>query len=454
MRPRTAFVTDGDQRPALALTRSLGRRGICVLVGAEQSASLASASKYCVRHVTYPSPYQHPEAFDRFLLDFVQRERVDVVVPVTDVTTHLVARNWPLLGRHTATAAPPFDAFDFVANKWRLLQRASECGIPTPRTHLVDGRSGLRPLIAQIEYPAVVKPLRSRIRTDAGWLLATVQYARSESDLIRLYEDTEYLAGYPSLIQERIVGPGVGVFVLCDRGRLRAAFAHRRVREKPPSGGASVLCESIALDPELLDQAMRLFGPLGWHGVAMMEFKQDRRTGRSFLMEVNGRFWGSLDLAVQAGVDFPYLSYQLAMCQPVEAPQTYKVGVRSRWLLGDLDHLLLRLFHSNDDQHLPDGMPSRARALLDFMRLAGTGLHYDVISRDDPRPFVYEAQQYAKHACSSAAHVARRLMVPGLYPTTQSPRGGGNGLGPRSPRAVTSNHFNEHERGTHVGALK
>ena len=56
----TAFVTDGDQRPALAITRSLGQRGVSVLVGAEQPVSLASASKYCVRHVTYPSPYRHP----------------------------------------------------------------------------------------------------------------------------------------------------------------------------------------------------------------------------------------------------------------------------------------------------------------------------------------------------------------------------------------------------------
>lgn len=436
----TAFVTDGDQRPALAITRSLGRRGVSVLVGGEHSASLASASRYCVRHVTYPSPYHHPDAFDRFLVDFVKQERVDVVVPVTDVTTHLVAKNWPALGRHTATAAPPFEAFDFVANKWRLLERATEYGIPIPRTHFVDGSAGLKPFLSQIEYPAVVKPLRSRIRTDAGWLLATVQYAHSESDLIRLYRDTECLAGYPSLIQERIIGPGIGVFVLCDRGRLRAAFAHRRIREKPPSGGASVLCESIALDPELLDQAMRLLGPLAWHGVAMMEFKQDRRTGRSFLMEVNGRFWGSLHLAVHAGVDFPYLSYQLALGRPLEIPQPYKVGVRSRWLLGDLDHLLLRLFHSNRDQHLPDGTPSRARTLLDFLQLAGKSLHYDVISRDDPRPFLYEAQQYTRQLSESAARIGRRLIAPGprphLYP------------------AVTSHNQGNEQESRHVSALK
>jgi len=160
-----------------------------------------------------------------------------------------------------------------------------------------------------------------------------VQYVYSRTDLAQLYKDTAYLASYPSLIQERIVGPGMGVFVLCDRGQLVATFAHRRVREKPPSGGQSVLCESVALDPRLTNEAKRLLEPLGWHGVAMLEYKQDCRTARTVLMEVNGRFWGSLQLAVDAGVDFPYLCCQLAMGYPLSLPPAYRIGVKSRWLL-------------------------------------------------------------------------------------------------------------------------
>jgi hypothetical protein len=297
----------------------------------------------------------------------------------------------------------------------------------------------LAPLLGRIEYPAVIKPLRSRTRTNTGWLAATVQYATNETELIRLYRDLDFLSAYPSMIQERIVGPGIGIFVLCDRGRLRAAFAHRRLREKPPSGGASVLCESIAIDPELLGQAMRLLGPLAWHGVAMMEFKQDQRTGRSFLMEVNGRFWGSLQLAVQSGVDFPYLSCQLALGQAVDGPRQYEIGVKSRWLLGDLDHLLMRLFDSDDD-HLPDGMPSKVRAVIDFLQPAGRGLHYDVISRDDPRPFLHEARDYARHISASAMHSARKLIEtvrrPRLYPAVTAP-----------------NHVSKQES-RHAGALK
>src|SRR4051794_17613943 len=106
------FVTDGNQRPALAITRSLGRRGISVVVGEEHPTSLAGSSRYCTGRVLYPSPYQDPEAFERFVAKLVVRERFDVVVPVTDVTTHAVAKNQAALRPHAALAVPPYDAFE------------------------------------------------------------------------------------------------------------------------------------------------------------------------------------------------------------------------------------------------------------------------------------------------------------------------------------------------------
>jgi predicted ATP-grasp superfamily ATP-dependent carboligase len=401
-----AFVTDGDERPALAITRSLGRRGVSVLVGAERPVSLGSSSRYCDRHITYPSPSRSPEAFDRFLQNLVEREHLDLIVPVSDVTTHLVARRHDALRRHAAVAAPPFDAFDAASNKWSLLQRAAQYGIAIPRTHFVDGLAGLQAQLARIDYPAVIKPARSRMRSDAGWLAGSVRYAHSERDLLCLYRTTAYLASYPSLIQEWIVGSGIGVFVLCDHGRLVTAFAHRRLREKPPSGGVSVLCESVAVDPDLCRQAMRLLGPLGWHGVAMVEFKQDSRTGRPVLIEINGRFWGSLQLAIDAGVDFPLLNSQLALGQPPEVPPIYKVGLKSRWLLGDLDHLLIRLLHSSRD--LPATMPSKRETLVDFLKFFAPALHYDVWRRDDPRPSFHELLQYMKSVSTSLADRVRQ----------------------------------------------
>jgi predicted ATP-grasp superfamily ATP-dependent carboligase len=403
----TVFVTDGDQRPALAITRSLGRRGISVLVGEERRGSLAAASRFCADQITYPSPYRQPEAFDRFLCDLVDREQIDVVVPVSDVTTSAVARHQETLRARCAVSVPSLEAFDLAADKWKLLEQAARCRIAIPETHYLENGGSLPEVLPRVSYPAVVKPARSRIRTADGWLSTSVAFAHSVADLRRLYKQHDHLARYPSLIQERVSGKGVGVFALCNRGELCTTFSHVRLREKPPSGGVSVLSESLAVDPVLRAQARRLLGSLGWHGVAMLEYKQDRRTGRTVLMEVNGRFWGSLQLAIDAGVDFPYLNHQLALGLPLDLPASYLAGERSRWWLGDLDHLISRLRH--DEADLTDDAPTRWGSVLAFLKFTRRHQRSEVFRPDDPRPGLREMKRYVADLARSGALATRRM---------------------------------------------
>jgi predicted ATP-grasp superfamily ATP-dependent carboligase len=395
------FVTDGDQRPALAIVRSLARRGLSVIAGDERPATLAAASRYCARHVTYPSAATAPGAFAGWLMDFVASHAIDVVLPVTDVTTRAVCGMAERLRRVTALAVPDLEAFEFVSHKGHLAGWAARCGVPTPPTELVDGPAAVPAILDRVSYPAVVKPARSRYLTPAGWRPAGVHYAATPDELLRLYADVDYLRTEPSLVQRRIDGPGLGLFALFNRGRAIATFGHRRLREKPPSGGVSVLRESVPLDPTLERAAARLLGPLAWHGVAMLEFKQDARTGDVFLIEVNGRFWGSLQLAIDAGVEFPWLVCELALGRPAAAPPAYRAGVRSRWLLGDVDQLLIRLFGRTRDLRLPDSAPNRWQAVRDFLH-SGPDLHYEVMSLDDPGPAVHEIRQHAGGLAASA----------------------------------------------------
>jgi predicted ATP-grasp superfamily ATP-dependent carboligase len=238
-----------------------------------------------------------------------------------------------------------------------------------------------------MSMPVVLKPTRS-VRS-AGGAKHGVVHARDREALMevaaRLPSDA-----YPVLAQERITGPGLGVFLLRWGGALVAAFAHRRVREYPPSGGGSVLCESMALDPLLLTQAEALLQHFDWSGVAMVELKQDATTGESVLMEVNARFWGSLQLAVDAGVDFPRLLLECATGGAPRPVTTYAVGMRSRWWWGDVDHLLARMRRSARDLDLPPVAPGRIRVLGDFIATTLTGRRDQVIRLDDPGPALRE----------------------------------------------------------------
>jgi predicted ATP-grasp superfamily ATP-dependent carboligase len=188
------------------------------------------------------------------------------------------------------------------------------------------------------------------------------------------------------LLQTRVEGPGLGIFLLRWEGEILATFAHRRIREKPPSGGVSVCSESVAASRELLARSESLLAALDWSGVAMIEYKHDTRTGRSYLMEINPRFWGSLQLAIDAGVDFPWHLLQAALGRRVEPARQWRVGLRSRWCWGDIDHLIARLRHSPAELALPAGAPGRLSTALSVLTPWRPHQRNDVFRLSDPVP--------------------------------------------------------------------
>jgi len=141
------------------------------------------------------------------------------------------------------------------------------------------------------------------------------------------------------VIQELVEGAGAGIFSIWDHGVPRAWFAHRRLREEDPRGSRASAATSVPCDPRLREWSERLLGALRWHGVAMVEFKRDAERGTASLMEINGRFWGSLALALAAGMDFPYWLYRLANQEPIESPADYPVGVVARDPIAEVKHL-------------------------------------------------------------------------------------------------------------------
>ena len=224
-----------------------------------------------------------------------------------------------------------------------------------------------------------------------------VRLVSTEDELVR--ELFAYLDGaYPVLVQERIQGPGLGAFFLSMDGEIVASFAHRRLREKPPTGGVSVLRESVPLREDIRRYSEALLHDFKWSGVAMVEFKEDASTGTPYLMEINGRFWGSLQLAIDAGVDFPALLLEKFLCSDralVRRGSTdYSIGTQSRWLWGDVDHLLWIFRASPLARRLDPTLPDRLSALARFLMPWHPGRRYEILDMDDMRPFFRESFQW------------------------------------------------------------
>ena len=392
---KKVLITDGNSRAALAIARSLGAYGYEVHVCAVTDISLAGRSKYCHQAHTYPDPTANRENFVNAIESLVRELRVDILLPVTDICLLPIVEQ---LERLQSICSVPFSSKSIVekaASKEDITQLARELGVATPLSRSIVGKGQPKSAKWDGPFPVVIKPSRSRVRVGDGWMYTGVDYAHTQDELDRKLEALPDNV-YPILLQERVNGPGIGLFYCFDRGRRVATFAHRRIHEKPPSGGVSVLRESIAADPVADEFGQRLLKALEWHGVAMVEFKLDERDNTPKLMEINGRFWGSLQLAVDAGVDFPCLLARIACGETVDTVDEYKLGVRSRWLCGELDLLLLYLFKPRKDLNLPSGHPSRFLSALRVANPFIRGQKLEVLRLSDIRPWLYEMRQWFK----------------------------------------------------------
>lgn len=387
----TILVTDGEQRAALAAVRSLGAAGARVLVAATHAGSLAAASRFADREFVLPSPLTDPERFSGTLSDLVAGERAVLVLPITEPS--LLAL---LPVREGIPAIIPFaraGAFSAICDKDRVLAAAARHGIRIPQQRAVVSPEGAAEVAGGLRYPIVIKPSRSVVGAPGERRKTSVAYAHDaralESRLAALPP-----AAFPVLLQERIEGPGTAISVLIWKGELLAAFAHRRLREKPPSGGVSVLRESIPLDHDLLARSLALLADFDWNGVAMVEFKVDATTDTPVLMEVNGRLWGSLQLAIDSGVDFPALLVRAALGERVAPVTEYPAGIRTRWEWGDVDHALAVVRHSRAALSLPEDAPGRLRTVAAVLRGWFDGSRSEVFHSSDPRPFLRESAQW------------------------------------------------------------
>jgi predicted ATP-grasp superfamily ATP-dependent carboligase len=385
------LVTDSDNRSALATVRALGRGGHVVIVAGERHPSLASVSRYCAAFEQYPSPNRDPEGFVNAIASICVKQNIDVVLPMTEVSTLLLTSHQDRLPAHAKLPFPSATAVAAAADKAQVLTLAAQLGIPTPAMRVCGTKAEVHTAASQLGFPVVIKASRSRVWSEGRWISTSVKYA-TDAAVLDSHLEAIPAAVYPLLVQERIDGAGSGVFICCDETGVVASFAHRRIREKPPSGGVSVLSESAVPDAEVLQSATRLLEALKWRGVAMVEFKRDSRDGKLKLMEINGRFWGSLQLAIDAGVDFPALLVEIAQGRRPATPQ-YRVGVRTRWLLGDVDSLLAVLMRSRARANLPESHPGRLRTLLAFFT-PNRHTRFELERRDDLAPARLEARRW------------------------------------------------------------
>ncbi|SMC50242.1 Predicted ATP-dependent carboligase, ATP-grasp superfamily [Desulfocicer vacuolatum DSM 3385] len=386
---KTILITEGENRSSLAATRSLGRAGYRVMVTGGKRKNISSASRFCSLSFQMPSPEAEPKKFIQAMEELLDKENIDYVLPMTEPALFLLSQKDKGRFGKTRIIDESSTKLAAVFDKLHVFKLAIKKNIAVPKTSFISTPFDFFDLLEKgdFDFPVVIKPGMSKIYHDTGFVSTQVCYAEDQSSLMQWYERHGTTVG-PFMVQEKIDGPGTGLFTLFDTDKHLALFSHRRLLEKPPSGGISVYSESVPLDPEMVEASRILLSEVRWQGVAMVEFKRDARDGKAKLMEINGRLWGSLQLAVQSGVDFPLLlmTYMEKGLFPNRPPR-YEIGTRLVWILGLLDHFLIRIKPGRKKASIAPIRPSAWKAFQKTW--------FDVLDPRDLGPFLFEIQSYA-----------------------------------------------------------
>jgi predicted ATP-grasp superfamily ATP-dependent carboligase len=380
------LVTDADSPKALAIVRSIGQQHE-VWTAAESRLAIAGWSRYAAQHLKYG--FTSAEQFSTWLLSACTSNRIDVVITPEESSSLLAAHHEAqFTARGIRLTNLPLHALEIAMDKAATVSTAQDIGIPIPATHTLRQTSDALKSAHELGYPVVVKPRFSRYWAGREFISSDgVGYAATDEQLLSLMA-TQDPRLPPPLLQKFIPGTGCGVCVLLARdGTLCAEFAHERLRDYRPTGSGSVLRRSARVDPRLRDMSLNLLRHLGCYGVAMVEFRIDSRTGDPYLMEINGRFWGSLQLAIDAGVNFPALLVDLALGRPVTKP-AYQENVVLRWWIGDLVRTI-RVLKGKPVGYIGN-FPSRLSALREFFGPQPAGTRNEILRWSDWRPSFVE----------------------------------------------------------------
>jgi len=329
---RVLVLGDGDLA-ALAIVRSLGRLGLKVHLATFEGSPVTRHSRFVAHRHNLGHPLDDEARFVGALRWLLVSNPFDLVVPTSDKALVPLMAHRDEIARLSRFAAPTDVGFRATNRKDETIALAVTCGLRVPRTIRVENAAEAASMVPPFAYPVVLKPIVSHIPGRADRL--RVRLVHSPDELSQRLP--EMAAASPVLVQEFCPGTGLGLSVLAHRGEVTAAFQHERVHE-PPEGGAGSYRRSAPLSRDLLESVQRFCREVAWDGPAMFEFKQHGGEV-PVLMEVNGRFWGSLALAIHAGVDFPRLLYESKVQERITRVFDYRVPLYVRHTVRDVSWL-------------------------------------------------------------------------------------------------------------------
>ncbi len=272
------------------------------------------------------------EAYIADVIGLCREKGYDFILPFGNTSCYAVSKHCDRLKRAGVRfMAPDFETFRFAHDKAKTLDLCRSLGIETPQSFVGLDEKGLEEIAGELRYPVVIKA-RSGVGVSTG-----LRYANDKVELLRFYREvTSFEARTGAfdftlpLIQEFVPGFIHDACTVTDRGRVLAVLTQRRHIMYPIYGGVGAV-NVTTHNRTVRGHATRILEALKWHGPAQIEFKFDERDGKYKLIEINPKLWGTLDLSIKAGVDFPGMIRDALLGRAPAREPTYEAGLRYKF---------------------------------------------------------------------------------------------------------------------------
>jgi len=395
-----ALVLDAALRQSLVTVRSLGRRGLGVAAAETHDRAPAFASRWCQRGFVFPAK-EGTDAYQGILEHWLERTGARVLIASNDATIALLRRHRARLEPRVRVALAPEPGMAIAISKEQTLAVARRLGLRIPREVVVRDGGEVTAALKDIGLPAVIKPSESWLWDGREGARLGAQLAVTAAEVGRAVEAVTRF-GEAALVQPLLTGRREAVSFLYADGEVYARFAQWAKRTSPPLGGNSVLRQSIAVPADIGPHAESLVREINLEGYSEVEFRRDA-AGVPYLMEINPRLSASVEVAVRAGVDFPYLVYQWASGEPIDRVTGYRTGGWIRDLGGDITTTIAAL-----RQRGRPGITSPVQTLLQFGLSFLRPMAYDYLSWRDPLPAVKATTTFTRGAIKGLASRMRK----------------------------------------------
>lgn len=382
-----ALILDAALRQSLVTIRSLGSRGLSV-AALDRVDVPAFSSRWCQRSFVCPAA-EIGDEYLTYLEQVLEETGARVLITSADGMVALVRKYREQLERRVHIALASESALAIAVNKEQTLAVAQSLGLAVPRGVVVKAVDEVKEALREIGLPAVVKPVESWLwgrghgTRVASYLVTTPNEAR------KAVEDLT-VGGGTTLFQQYLTGRREAISLLYAGGEVYARFAQWAKRTEPLLGGLSVVRQSMPVPVDSGEQAERLVREIDLEGYSEVEFRRDS-SGVPYLMEINPRLSASVEIAVRAGVDFPYLLYQWASGAPIDKIASYRTGIWQRYLTGDIMSTIGAL----QQRGRPGVMPPE-QAILDFWRSFLIPMHYDYLDWQDLAPAIRASSNFTR----------------------------------------------------------